>query len=60
MCDALDDMYFLYLGRYLYIETSWVTAGAKTTFTSPAFNGSPTGSCILFWYHMYGSDIGNY
>ncbi|XP_022096405.1 MAM and LDL-receptor class A domain-containing protein 1-like [Acanthaster planci] len=45
---------------YMYIETSSPrTSGDYAYLESEVFPKSPlTGSCMSFWYHMYGSDIG--
>nr|XP_054757010.1 MAM and LDL-receptor class A domain-containing protein 2-like [Lytechinus pictus] len=44
-------------GFYMYIEASSVGVGAKARLISSIFP-STTGSCISFWYHMYGSTVG--
>ena len=49
---------FSFAGRYLFIETTSVLRGAKATFTSPQYDGSVSGRCVTFWYHMNGSDMG--
>ena len=44
-------------GHYLFIETSFWSKGSKAWFIGP--NISPqAGKCFQFWYHMYGSSIG--
>ena len=45
------------LGYYIYVETSGVPAGNKANLLSHIF--PPTaGRCLTFWYHMYGSGMG--
>eukprot|EP00794_Sanderia_malayensis_P017044 gene17044-18759_t len=47
------------LGYYMYIETSAPRRrGDKARFVSPTRQPT-TGSCFIFWYHMYGSTIGS-
>ena len=42
----------------MYIEVSGsLTAGAKARLNSPRFP-STSGSCLQFYYHMYGATIG--
>lgn len=46
------------LGYYMYIETSNPrVAGNKARFVSEVFPPKQTGSCYVFWYHMYGADV---
>ena len=43
----------------MYIETSLPRSrGDKARFISP-LRQPTTGSCMAFWYHMYGSSIGS-
>lgn len=44
-------------GHYLFVETSGVDEGEKAKLISRTF---PTtgGRCLTFWYHMYGSGMG--
>ena len=45
-------------GYYMYIETSAPrVAGNKARFISEIFPAKQTGSCFVFWYHMFGQDI---
>ena len=44
-------------GHYLFIETSVVPTNFKAWFESPSIS-SQAGKCFQFWYHMYGSSIG--
>lgn len=45
-------------GYYMYIETSAPrVAGNKARFASEVFPPKQTGSCFVFWYHMYGADV---
>eukprot|EP00795_Rhopilema_esculentum_P012712 gene12712-3431_t len=46
-------------GYYMYIETSSPRRqGDKARFLSPV-RSPTTGSCLAFWYHMYGTTIGS-
>ncbi|XP_071486324.1 MAM and LDL-receptor class A domain-containing protein 1-like [Diadema antillarum] len=45
------------LGFYMYIESSSVGINSKAHLLSTIFP-SGTGSCVSFWYHMYGSTVG--
>ena len=50
---------YLYLGYYMYIETSSPRVkgdNAKLKSPSLKFTGN---MCLSFYYHMYGSDIGS-
>lgn len=48
-----------YLGHYVYIESSRPrTRGQKARLISTN-NPATSGSCLQFYYHMYGSQIGN-
>ncbi|XP_067654295.1 MAM and LDL-receptor class A domain-containing protein 1-like isoform X2 [Haliotis asinina] len=47
-------------GRYLYIETSAPRLpGDKAWLVSQTFSPSQSGSCISFWYSMYGATVGS-
>ena len=48
----------LFPGRYLYLEATDRQPGDSVSLTSPAFNSSGNGTCVEFWYHMYGVDVG--
>ena len=49
---------FLFLGKYLFIETSSPRkVGDKAWLVSDYFNKSV--SCFTFWYHMFGGTIGS-
>ena len=51
-------IFFIFLGYYLYIETSSRRVqGNLARFSTPAFTFSGA-SCITFFYHMYGAAIG--
>lgn len=41
----------------MYTEATSRTPGDKARTMSPV-NPSTTGSCLQFWYHMYGYDMG--
>ena len=45
-------------GSYIFIEASQKNTGDKARLLSDEIEPSET-VCIQFWYHMYGSDIGN-
>lgn len=46
-------------GHYLYIETSYPRkSGEKADIVSKPY-AATSGQCFTFWYHMYGSTIGN-
>ena len=52
-------MYLYILGYYLYIETSSPRVlGDNAVLQSNSIAGSSRPSCLEFWYHMYGSNIG--
>jgi hypothetical protein len=43
----------------MYIETSFPQKpGDKARLISPEYSVSPGGSCLQFFYHMWGSDTG--
>ncbi|EDO47787.1 predicted protein [Nematostella vectensis] len=44
-------------GHYMYIEVSSGSRGAKALLESSLFSPG-SGKCLEFWYHMYGSSIG--
>ncbi|XP_022790685.1 uncharacterized protein LOC111330143 [Stylophora pistillata] len=44
-------------GHYLYAETSGIARGDKAQLVSRTFPAT-TGRCMTFWYHMYGSGMG--
>lgn len=47
-------------GYYMYLETSAPrVTGDKARLLSQVYPGSNTDKCFMFYYHMYGSDIGN-
>lgn len=47
------------LGKYLFLESSSpARPGQKTRLVSELFNSTGSGHCFLFFYHMYGQDIG--
>ena len=54
------DLFFNFLGKYVYIETSRPgSTGHKAFLMSPMFDTSRAdGECFTFWYHMFGSGIG--
>ncbi|XP_033753484.1 MAM and LDL-receptor class A domain-containing protein 1-like [Pecten maximus] len=46
-------------GYYMYIETSQRGLHRKTAWLVSDILTPTTGSCLRFWYHMYGSGIGS-
>jgi len=44
-------------GYYLFVETSGVPVGDKARLLSRTFP-SIKGRCLSFWYHMFGSGMG--
>lgn len=55
----LDHTYGTGLGYYMYIETSFPQQpGDKARLISPEYNVSPGGSCLQFYYHMWGESTG--
>lgn len=47
----------IWIGNYVYIEASGRRPNDTARFVSPQMSIDSTGSCIKFWYNMYGSDI---
>ena len=48
------------IGYYMYIETSSPRRpNDKAILLSKTFAGSSQPRCLVFWYHMYGSQIGS-
>lgn len=45
-------------GMYMYIEASGRRPGQAAELISPVLPRT-RGSCVEFWYHMYGAGIGN-
>lgn len=43
-------------GYYIYIETSAHRPNDSARIVSPSVN-TQQATCVLFWYHMYGSDV---
>jgi hypothetical protein len=52
--------YSLYIsGYYMYLEASSKRPGSKAILNSQINGPTPsTGYCFIFWYHMYGPQIG--
>lgn len=51
-------MYCYFVGHYIYLETSTPTRQYDTAdLYSPPYSYKDT-VCITFWYHMYGSSVG--
>lgn len=46
------------VGHYLHIEASVMLAGHKARLFSSSLRGSREPQCLQFYYHMYGSGIG--
>lgn len=56
---SLDHTYGTGAGYYMYIETSSPQkAGDKARLISPTYTVAPGGSCLQFFYHMWGADTG--
>ena len=54
-----DHTYESSVGHYMYIETSSPQKpGDIARLISPEYDVSPGGSCLQFFYHMWGSDTG--
>ena len=51
------DIAVISTGHYLFIETSGWPKGSKAWFIGPQISPQ-AGKCFQFWYHMYGSSIG--
>ena len=47
-----------FLGYYLYAETSGILKGDQAQLVSRTFPVT-NGRCMTFWYHMYGSGMGD-
>ena len=48
-----------FTGYYFYIESSNPrTLGHKSIVTKQYSGTGTNGSCLTFWYHLYGADIG--
>ena len=47
-----------FIGSYIYIEASPQRPGDVARLLSEWMEPNQT-ACVQFWYHMYGSDIGN-
>ena len=57
--DLPDHTYGTGLGYYMYIETSFPQKpNDKARLISPEYNVSPGGSCLQFFYHMWGESTG--
>ena len=55
----LFDHSFYHSGKYLFIETSSPrVSGDKAKLYSSLISSSSGAKCFTFWYHMYGSGIG--
>ena len=51
---------FLFIGYYAYLESSSPAKPVQNTIlSSELFNSTGSGHCFLFFYHMYGNDIGS-
>uniref|UniRef100_A0A8C2DKP0 MAM domain containing 2b n=1 Tax=Cyprinus carpio TaxID=7962 RepID=A0A8C2DKP0_CYPCA len=46
------------VGHYLHMEASMMLAGHKARLVSSSLRGSRETQCLQFYYHMYGSGIG--
>ena len=58
-CRSLDHTYGTGLGYYMYIETSYPQKpGDKARLISPVYPVTAGGSCLQFFYHMWGATTG--
>lgn len=55
---SLDHTYGTSAGYYMYIEATRKSAGEKARLLSPKASVVDGDSCVTFWYHMYGVNIG--
>ena len=56
---SLDHTYGTGIGYYMYIETSAPQKlGDKARLITPEYNVAAGGSCLQFFYHMWGSSTG--
>ncbi|XP_030836659.1 MAM domain-containing glycosylphosphatidylinositol anchor protein 2-like [Strongylocentrotus purpuratus] len=46
------------LGFYVHIDSVYQRPGSKSRLISPLINAPQRSSCLEFWFHMYGSHIG--
>uniref|UniRef100_W5MY12 MAM domain-containing protein n=1 Tax=Lepisosteus oculatus TaxID=7918 RepID=W5MY12_LEPOC len=46
-------------GYYVYADSSVGSPGDRIMLVSEIFQPAVEGSCLSFWYHMYGQNIGN-
>lgn len=53
----MNSIYF-FTGRYIYLEASDYGAGDAAVLTSYAI-GAGIATCVQFWYHMKGKDVGS-
>lgn len=51
--------FILFAGYYMYIEGSNQKIGTVARMVTPLYQDS-TSVCLQFYYHMYGSGIGNF
>lgn len=51
-------VYFIYTGYYIYTEASNQPANATARIVSQNMTIGDVGTCVHFWFHMYGSSIG--
>lgn len=52
--------FFLPVGHYMYIETSWPRkAGDKARLRTPVIKSESKDCSLRFYYHMKGDDIGS-
>ena len=52
-------MQYLYLGHYIYLETSNRRKDRSAVFGSPTYGQSFSECQVEFWYHMMGQDVGS-
>lgn len=54
---AINGVLLNFSGKYIYTESSGRRPNDTARYVSPQMTIDNTGSCIKFWYSMYGSDI---
>ena len=52
------DLCNIFLGHYIYLETSGRRKDKYATFGSPTYGQSFSECQVEFWYHMMGRDVG--
>ena len=55
----IDHTFMNVTGHYLYMETSIGSQGDMANLTSPLFKPNSAILCFNFYYHMFGTNVGN-